>query len=57
MFDFTGRDNDLNPGKDFDLLCPDGTRAGKIKKQSSSVSRTCSIWDLYTENSSGNVDG
>ena len=29
VFDFTGRDNDLNPGKDFNLLCPDGTRAGK----------------------------
>jgi len=27
VFDFTGRDNDLNPGKDFNLLCPDGTRA------------------------------
>lgn len=27
VFDFTGTDNDLNPGKDFNLLCPDGTRA------------------------------
>ena len=29
VFDFTGIDNDLNPGKDFKLLCSDGTRAGK----------------------------
>jgi len=33
VFDFTGRDNDLNPGKDFELLCPDGTRAGKRKSK------------------------
>lgn len=29
VFDFTGVDNDLNPGRDFKLLCSDGTRAGK----------------------------
>lgn len=34
VFDFTGRDNDLNPGKDFNLLCLDGTRAGKQKFRS-----------------------
>lgn len=32
VFDFTGRDNDLNPGRDFKLLCPDGTRAGNFKR-------------------------
>ena len=33
VFEFTGTDNDLNPGRDFKLLCPDGTRAGKFKTQ------------------------
>lgn len=27
VFDFTGINNDLNPGRDFRLLCSDGTRA------------------------------
>lgn len=31
VFDFTGIDNDLNPGRDFKLLCTDGTRAGKAR--------------------------
>lgn len=26
VFDFTGLENDLNPGEDFGLLCPDGSR-------------------------------
>ena len=30
VFQSTGKDNDLNPGKDFQLLCPDGTRAGVV---------------------------
>ena len=34
VFEFTGIDNDLNPGSDFKLLCPDGTRAGKVEKLS-----------------------
>ena len=34
VFDFTGKDNDFNPGKDFKLLCPDGTRAGKVTTRS-----------------------
>ena len=41
MFEFTGIDNDLNPGKDFKLLCPDGTRAGKFKNQSNLVDMLC----------------
>lgn len=31
VFDFTGLENDLNPGEDFGLLCPDGSRKGKVK--------------------------
>ena len=31
VFDFTGLENDLNPGEDFGLLCPDGNRKGKVK--------------------------
>lgn len=30
VFQSTGKDNDLNPGNDFQLLCPDGTRAGVV---------------------------
>lgn len=29
VFEYTGSDNKLNPGKDFQLLCTGGTRAGK----------------------------
>ena len=28
VFDYTGMLNDLNPGLDFRLLCPNGTRKG-----------------------------
>ena len=33
VFELTGVENDLNPGRDFKLLCLDGTRTGKAKKR------------------------
>lgn len=57
MFDFTGRDNDLNPGKDFNLLCPDGTRAGKTKIKAISSVEHAVFGTQNTENNLGDVHG
>jgi len=39
VFDFTGVDNDLNPGRDFKLLCSDGTRADVGSFQNCNLAR------------------
>lgn len=31
VFQHTGVENDFNPGRDFKLLCSDGTRAGNVE--------------------------
>ena len=36
VFQSTGKNNDLNPGNDFQLLLPDGTPAGVVN---------CTIYD------------